>query len=176
MEIVTALDFEVSATDVAVMVALCAELVAAGAVYVAPVVEVLESVPGPTRFQETPAEFLSLSTEAERVIASPPSTVVEEAVAVTPIGFEPPPHPATQRDRTKHVVNDRTVTNRRNALHCSPHPIESSSGRTGHCIPTAVRSMHAALATNATTAREVRHDAAKNMQMWKHKGNGGSQC
>jgi hypothetical protein len=49
----------VSATDVAVMVTVCDELVAAGAVKVTPVALWLESVP-PVVLQLTPSLFLSL--------------------------------------------------------------------------------------------------------------------
>jgi hypothetical protein len=82
----------VSATEVAVMVIVCAEVVAVGAVKVAEVVVSLESVPALT-LQVTPALFLSLATVAMSVIAFVPSTEDAEAFIVT-TGEELPPHPA----------------------------------------------------------------------------------
>lgn len=83
----------VSAIDVAVMVTVCDELVAAGAVKVAELVVVLESVPLLV-LQVTPALFLSWATVAVSVAVSPPSTVAAEGVTVMLMGFEMPPQPA----------------------------------------------------------------------------------
>jgi hypothetical protein len=83
----------VSATEVAVIVADCDELVAAGAVYVAPVVDVFDSVPPPLTLQVTPPEFLSFVTVALTVVVSVPSTVLADAVTAMLKGWEEPPQP-----------------------------------------------------------------------------------
>jgi hypothetical protein len=85
-----------SATDVAVMVAVCAALVAAGAVYVTEVVDWPDRAPGPLNAQLTPPEFLSLLTVAVKVTVSVPSTVDAAVLIATLIGFDFPPHPFTQ--------------------------------------------------------------------------------
>jgi hypothetical protein len=97
----------VSATEVAVIVTDCAELVAAGAVKVAPEVEVLvKEVEGaPLTLQVTPSGVLpvvlSLVTVALSVNVSVPSTVDTDAVTVTPTGLELPPQPARSDDTAK---------------------------------------------------------------------------
>jgi hypothetical protein len=88
---------EVSATEVAVTVTVCGELVAAGAVKVAEVVVVLERAPPPLTVHVTPSGvlpvFLSLVTVAVSVTVSVASTVVAEATTATLGGLELPPHP-----------------------------------------------------------------------------------
>jgi hypothetical protein len=93
--IVTVPVFVASATEVAVTVIDCAELVAAGAVYVAELVVSLDSDPPPLTLQVTPALFLSLAIVAVSVVVSVPSTVVAAAVTVTLRGFEYPPQPVS---------------------------------------------------------------------------------
>ena len=78
-----------SATDVAVIVTVCAELVAAGAVKVAPVAVSFDSFPLVV-VQVTPSPFESFVTEAVIVSVSPASTVVNDAVMVTPTVALPP--------------------------------------------------------------------------------------
>jgi hypothetical protein len=97
----------VSATEVAVTVAVCAELVAAGAVKVAPVVDVLESVPPPLTVQVTPALFRSLVTVADSVVESVPSTVVADAVTAT-LTFACPPQPIRLNAHTI-VITSRPI-------------------------------------------------------------------
>jgi hypothetical protein len=82
----------VSATEVAVIVIVCKELVASGAVNVAEVVVVFDRLPALV-LQVTPAEFRSLVTAAVRVVVSVPSTLVAVAVAVTGPTDEEPPQP-----------------------------------------------------------------------------------
>jgi hypothetical protein len=80
---VTVAVLEVSDTEVAVTVTVCADEVAAGAVKVAAVVEVFDRVPPPLTLHVTPALFESLVTVADSVIASVPSTVAADAAMVT---------------------------------------------------------------------------------------------
>lgn len=91
--------FEVSAIEVAVTVIVCAELVAAGAVRVTPLVLELERVPALVA-HVTPAAFLSLVTVADSVVVSVPSTVAADDVTATDTValelLEPPPHPVMQ--------------------------------------------------------------------------------
>lgn len=89
---VAVLDLLVSATEVAVIVTVCEELVAAGAVNVAEVVVSLDKVPA-LALQVTPAEFLSWLTVAVRVVVSVPSTVLAAAVTATLGELEPPVQP-----------------------------------------------------------------------------------
>jgi hypothetical protein len=95
--------FVVSATEVAVTVTVCADAVAAGAVYVAEVVVVFDRVPPPLTLHDTPSGvplvLLSLLTVAVSVTVSVPSTVVTEAVTATEGDFELPPQP--ENDDTK---------------------------------------------------------------------------
>lgn len=93
MVMVAVPDLLESATEVAVMVADCEELVAAGAVYVAELVVVFDKVPSPLKVHLTPPEFLSWVTAAVSVVVSLPSTVLAAAVTATLIGLELPPHP-----------------------------------------------------------------------------------
>jgi hypothetical protein len=90
MVIVTDAVLPVFATDVAVMVIVWLEEVAAGAVKVADAVDVFERLPPPLTLQVTPWELLSLVTVAVRVTVSAPSTVVADAVTET-LGLAPPP-------------------------------------------------------------------------------------
>jgi hypothetical protein len=83
----------VSATEVAVTVTVSAELEAAGAVYVTPVVDWFDSVPPPLTVHVTPPGDLSFETVAVSVTASVASTVAAEAVTATLTGWELPPHP-----------------------------------------------------------------------------------
>ena len=87
----------VFAVEVAVIVAVCAELVAAGAVKVAEVAEVFDSVPAPLTLQVTPTLFLSFVTVAVRVMESAPSTFIADAVTATLMGLEPPPQPTKKK-------------------------------------------------------------------------------
>jgi len=97
----------VSATDVAVMVTVCDELVAAGAVKVTPVALWLESVP-PVVLQLTPSLFLSFVTEAVMVSVSAASTVVTDAVMETPtVGL--PPQPEMVKDAMKAMVRRQRI-------------------------------------------------------------------
>jgi hypothetical protein len=82
-----------SVTEVAVIVAVCAELVAAGAVKVAALEVWLDNAPAPLNDHFTPALFLSWATVAVKLTESLPSTVVDVAVMVTPSGAELPPQP-----------------------------------------------------------------------------------
>jgi hypothetical protein len=82
MVMVTVADLVFSATEVAVIVADCAELVAAGAVKVAEVVVSLERVPMLV-LQITPLLAESCVTVAESVVESLGSTVVAAAVTET---------------------------------------------------------------------------------------------
>jgi hypothetical protein len=79
-----------------VIVDVCDELVAAGAVYVTEAVDWPDRAPGPLNVQATPSEFLSLVTVALKVTVSVPSTVEAAALIATLIGFDFPPHPFTQ--------------------------------------------------------------------------------
>jgi hypothetical protein len=104
------------ATDVAVTVTVCAELVAAGSVIVAEVVVVFDRVPALV-LQLTPAAFLSFVTVAVRVVVSVPSTVVAAAVTVTlgvggVAGDELPPQPAVNSTDNKDVRIPRHNTAR----------------------------------------------------------------
>jgi len=81
----------VSATEVAVMVTVTAEDAAAGAVYVTELTVWPESAPAPDSAQETPAAFLSLVIVAVNLMLLVPSTVVDDAAALTLIGLECPP-------------------------------------------------------------------------------------
>jgi hypothetical protein len=56
--------------------------------------------------QLTPALFLSLVTAAVRVTESDPSTVDDDAVITTLMGFECPPQPV--RDKAVHTNASRT--------------------------------------------------------------------
>jgi len=98
----------VSATDVAVTVTVRAELEAAGAVYVAPVVVWFDSAPPPLTLHVTPALFLSFVTTAVSVTASVASTVAAEAVTATLGGVELPPQP--ERFKTAIVVTTNRLT------------------------------------------------------------------
>ena len=89
-EIVTVPVLLVLATEVAVIVTVCAEPVAAGAVKVAEVVVLFDRVPAVV-LQLTPWLFTSLATVAVRVMESAPSTVVDEALTLTLDGPELPP-------------------------------------------------------------------------------------
>jgi hypothetical protein len=91
--IVAVLLFVVSATEVAVTVTVCEELVAAGSVIVAEVVVSLDRVPALV-LQVTPFESWSSMTVAVRVVVSVPSTVVAAAVTVTGPTDGEPPQPA----------------------------------------------------------------------------------
>lgn len=105
-------DFDESPIEVAVTVIVCAELVAAGAVNIAVVVVVFDSVPPPVTVQVTPAALWSLVTVAVRLTGFVPSTVCVDAAIETPsIGdgaeVELPPHPAKaimqKDDKTVHT-------------------------------------------------------------------------
>lgn len=109
MVMVTDCVLVVSEIDVAVTVAVCAALVAAGAVKTADVGVWLEREP-PVAAQVTPADFESLVTEAESLIVSPPSTVVPEGTMVTPMGAEPPPQPTSPQVIPNHTRVARTAT------------------------------------------------------------------
>jgi hypothetical protein len=107
--IVAVPDLLVSATEVAVTVTVSAELEAAGAVKVAPVVDWFDSVPPPLTAQVTPPGDLSFATVAVSVTASVASTVVDEAVTATLTGLELPPQP--ERLKTAIIVtNNRQTT------------------------------------------------------------------
>jgi hypothetical protein len=101
----------VSATEVAVIVTDCAELVAAGAVKVAPEVEVLvkEVEDAPLTLQVTPSEVLpvvlSLVTVALSVNVSVPSTADADAVTETLTGLELPPQPARSNATAKVIAS-----------------------------------------------------------------------
>jgi hypothetical protein len=101
--------FVVSATEVAVTVTVCAEAVAAGAVYVAEVFVVFDRVPPPLTLHETPSGvplvLLSLLTVAVSVTVSVPSTVVTEAVTATEGDFELPPQPEKHDTKIKMAVS-----------------------------------------------------------------------
>ena len=93
-------DFAKSAIDVAVTVMDCAVVVAAGAVNVAEMIVVFESVPPPVTAQVTPAALRSLLTLAVRLIEFVPSTVKVDALTETLTAESPapplplvPPHP-----------------------------------------------------------------------------------
>jgi hypothetical protein len=95
----------VSAADVAVMVIVCCELVAAGAVKVAEDVVEPDRVPA-LAFQVTPADFRSLATVALRVMESVPSTLfalaaTETAPTAATAGEPPPPQPVKVTRKTK---------------------------------------------------------------------------
>jgi len=108
MVIVAVPDFDVLATDVAVIVTDCDEPVAAGAVYVAELVVALDSVPGPLIVQVTPLEPWSLVTVAVSVVVSLPSTELAATVTLTLIGLELPPHPVRVTKRVnKHKAGIR---------------------------------------------------------------------
>ena len=92
----------VSATDVAVTVTVCTDAVAAGAVYTAELIVVFDSAPPPLTDHATPAAFLSCATDAVRFTEFVPSTVLEDAVADTPIGAEDPPQP--ERVKAANIV------------------------------------------------------------------------
>ena len=106
----------VSPTEVAVMVTVCAALVAAGAVKVAPVVEVLLRTPATLDVHVTPSGvlpvLLSLVTAAVSVTVwaavapSEPSAVAVAGVTVKLMGAELPPQP----DRLKAAII--VITNR----------------------------------------------------------------
>ena len=98
--IVAVPDFVVSAIEVAVIVIVCAEAVVAGAVKVAEVVVVFDSVPPPLTVHVTPALFLSLVTVAVSVAVSVPSTEDAEALTETD-GEELPPHPGRNDAKVK---------------------------------------------------------------------------
>jgi hypothetical protein len=87
---------DVSATEVAVIVAVKEEAEGAGAVYVTEVLEVFDSVPPPLTVQVTPSLPWSWSTAAVMVMESVGSTVADDAVRVMLIGFELPPQPVIQ--------------------------------------------------------------------------------
>jgi hypothetical protein len=87
--IVKAADLVVSATEVAVTVIVCAELVATGAVKVAPVAVWCDNVP-PLTLHVTPSLFVSFVTVAVRVSVSAASTVVADAVTETVAAALPP--------------------------------------------------------------------------------------
>jgi hypothetical protein len=106
--IVTAPDLEVSATEVAVTVTVSAELEAAGAVYVAPVVVSFDSAPPPLTLHVTPPGVLSFVTVAVIVTASVASTVVAEAATATLTGAELPPQP--ERLKTAIIVTTNRQT------------------------------------------------------------------
>lgn len=100
-------DLLVSATDVAVTVTVCAELVAEGAVKVAPVALWFDSVP-PVTLQVTPSLFLSFVTEAVMVSVSAASTVVADAVIET-LTAALPPQPEMLND-AKNVITKRATS------------------------------------------------------------------
>jgi hypothetical protein len=92
-----------SATEVAVIVIDCGELVAAGAVNVADVVVVFDRVPAEA-VQATPAVLRSFVTVAVRVVVSVPSTVVAAAVTVTgPSEAEPPQPESHNTNETERI-------------------------------------------------------------------------
>jgi hypothetical protein len=94
--------FVLSAIDVAVMVIVCCELVAAGAVKVAEDVVVFDSVPPPLTLQFTPAAFLSFVTVTLTVVVFAPSTVGEAAVTEMLSGAElPPMQPPRHKDTSR---------------------------------------------------------------------------
>jgi hypothetical protein len=84
----------VSATEVAVTVTLSEDAEAAGAVNVAPVVVVFDSVPPPLMVHVTPSAPLSFTTVAVIVAVSVGSTVDADDVTVMLTGLELPPQPA----------------------------------------------------------------------------------
>ena len=102
--IVTDKVFVASAKEVAVMVTVCAEAVAAGAVKVAEVVVVFDRVPPPLTDQLTPAAFLSFVTAAVRVTESVPSTDVADGVMAMLIEAAEPPHPDKPSPATKNKL------------------------------------------------------------------------
>ena len=104
----------VSAIEVAVIVADCAELVGADAVNVAEVVVVFDRVPPPLTLQVTPAEFLSFVTVAVNVVVSLPSTVLAANVTATLAAGELPPQPVKVAARTE--VNRPRMTNQQKNL------------------------------------------------------------
>jgi hypothetical protein len=93
------------ATEVAVTVTVCAELVAAGRVIVAELVVVFDRVPAFV-LQVTPAAFLSLVTDAVKASESVPSTVAVDGDTVTgpTAGDELPPQPAVDNTDNKDVT------------------------------------------------------------------------
>ena len=97
----------VSATEVAVTVTVTAEFDAAGAVQVAPVVDVFDSVPPPVTVHETPSEgVLSFMTLAVTVTESVASTVADDDVTVTLTGLELLPQPERPSNASE-VMADR---------------------------------------------------------------------
>jgi hypothetical protein len=99
----------VSATEVAVTVTVSAELEAAGAVYVAPVVVSFDSAPPPLTLHVTPPGVPSFVTVAVVVTASVASTVVAEAVTATLTEPELPPQPERVKTATIVITNRQTT-------------------------------------------------------------------
>lgn len=101
-----------SSLDVAVIVAVCEEVVAAGAVYVAEVDVVFDKVPTPLKVQLTPRAWLSFVTTAVSVAVLAPSTVAAEEATATLSAVEPPelpellepPEPPPQPDRPNAAI------------------------------------------------------------------------
>jgi hypothetical protein len=98
--------FVVSAIDVAVTVTVTAELEALGAVYLAAVVVVLESVPPPLTVQLTPALFLSFATVAVKFAVSVASTVVGVAETLTEGFALLPPQPIREKSAIDKIHNE----------------------------------------------------------------------
>ena len=103
-----------SATEVAEMITVCADVVAAGAIKVTEVVVIFDRVPPPLTLHVTPLVPLSLVTVAVSVIAFAPSTEVTEALTETTAEGLPPPHP--RRNDERNDARIRMIASRENRL------------------------------------------------------------